>query len=197
MAVARGIRPQDTIAIDLGCGTGRNTLYLAEHGFRVYGMDIVPEMIAQLRGKAEAAGSGARVYGVCGNVCARWPTGDSILGIAIDTFCYKHVMDADERSAYRRELARTLKQGGLLLLTLASTEDGYYGLLPYRRLDTGMRVIRDPGNGIESVLYERSAIERSFADSFDVLHYAEKRKRGRMHGAEYDRATHVFVMQRR
>lgn len=42
-------------AIDLGCGTGRNTLYLAQHGFQVTGVDFASSAIAKARKKAEAA----------------------------------------------------------------------------------------------------------------------------------------------
>jgi SAM-dependent methyltransferase len=197
MALGLGVCAQEAVAIDIGCGTGRNSLYLAQQGFIVHALDMVPEMISQLREKADAAGSRSRLRAVCANVCEPWPIEGHSAAIAIDTFCYKHVMEAEGRLAYRRELARTLKPGGLFLLTLASIEDAYYGLLPFRQLDDGMRAINDPGNGIDSVLYERFAIEQSFADEFDVLRYAVKRKPGLMHGAEYLRVTHVFIARRR
>jgi len=31
--------------LDLGCGSGRHTVYLAKHGFEVYGIDIAPKGI--------------------------------------------------------------------------------------------------------------------------------------------------------
>jgi len=38
--------------LDLGCGTGRLTIPLAQDGFEVVGLDIVPEMLAHAREKA-------------------------------------------------------------------------------------------------------------------------------------------------
>jgi hypothetical protein len=90
-----------------------------------------------------------------------------------------------------------VKPGGLFLLTLASIEDGYYGSLPTQYISTGMRAIQDPANGIESVLYERAAVQEQFAPDFSVVRYVEKKKSGQMHGAEHARVTHFFVMQRR
>jgi SAM-dependent methyltransferase len=197
LTLATGINPRECVAMDLGCGTGRNSLYLAGHGFTVYAMDIVPALISELRTKAEAAGVENRLRAICGSVCEAWPVTDGVAAVAIDTFCYKHLMDSQDRAVYRRELARVLKPGGLFLLTLASIEDGYYGLLPYRSVNAGMHAIRDPANGIDSVLYARTAVEERFATNFSVIQYLEKRKPGQMHGAEYGRVTHVFVMSRR
>jgi ubiquinone/menaquinone biosynthesis C-methylase UbiE len=39
-------------ALDLGCGTGTNALYLAQHGFQVVGVDFSPKAIALARAKA-------------------------------------------------------------------------------------------------------------------------------------------------
>ena len=195
--VGAGVDLQGRIAMDLGCGTGRNSLYLAEHGFTVYAIDIVPDLISRLQRKAEAAGMGSRLLAICGSVCDPWPAPDGAVEVAIDTFCYKHLMESEDRAAYRSELARVLKPGGQFLLTLASIEDGYYGALPYRSIDSGMHAIYDPANRIESVLYDRGAVEKRFAGDFSVTQHFEKRKRGQMHGAEYNRVTYVFVMSRR
>ena len=42
--------------LDMGCGTGRHAVELAERGFRVTGVDISEGMLAEARKKAEAAG---------------------------------------------------------------------------------------------------------------------------------------------
>jgi SAM-dependent methyltransferase len=49
-------RIQPCRAIDLGCGTGSNAIYLAKHGFDVTGVDFAPSAIDQARAKAAAAG---------------------------------------------------------------------------------------------------------------------------------------------
>ena len=43
-------------AVDLGCGTGSNVVFLAERGFDVVGVDISPVAISKARVSAEAAG---------------------------------------------------------------------------------------------------------------------------------------------
>jgi SAM-dependent methyltransferase len=43
-------------ALDLGCGTGTNCLYLARHGWHATGVDFVAAPIARAEAKARAAG---------------------------------------------------------------------------------------------------------------------------------------------
>jgi SAM-dependent methyltransferase len=43
-------------ALDLGCGTGDNAIYLAQHGFDVTGIDFAPSGLAKAARKASRAG---------------------------------------------------------------------------------------------------------------------------------------------
>src|SRR5450432_1981030 len=49
--------PAATSILDLGCGTGRHALLLAEHGYRVTGVDGSPDMLIAARSQASAATS--------------------------------------------------------------------------------------------------------------------------------------------
>ena len=42
-------------AIDLGCGTGSNAIFLAQHGFDVTGIDYAASAIEKAKRKADAA----------------------------------------------------------------------------------------------------------------------------------------------
>src|SRR5438477_490689 len=41
-------------ALDIGCGTGDSSIYLAQHGWRVTGVDFVPKALDKARAKATA-----------------------------------------------------------------------------------------------------------------------------------------------
>ncbi|MDN2497438.1 methyltransferase domain-containing protein [Nocardia nova] len=43
-------------ALDLGCGTGRNSVYLAKHGWEVTGVELVAEAVARAEERARAEG---------------------------------------------------------------------------------------------------------------------------------------------
>ncbi|CAA9415809.1 hypothetical protein AVDCRST_MAG82-1096 [uncultured Rubrobacteraceae bacterium] len=52
--------------LEIACGTGRVAMPVAQQGFAVTGLDILPGMLEVARGKAEAAG-----------LPARWVEGDA------------------------------------------------------------------------------------------------------------------------
>ena len=43
--VEQGLKPTNTDVLDIGCGSGRNSRYLASRGFHVTGTDFVPEAL--------------------------------------------------------------------------------------------------------------------------------------------------------
>ena len=48
-------------ALEVGCGTGTNALWLASRGFEVLAVDISAVAIAKARAKVEAAGAGVQL----------------------------------------------------------------------------------------------------------------------------------------
>ncbi|MEV5744213.1 class I SAM-dependent methyltransferase [Microbispora rosea] len=48
-------------ALELGCGTGTNAIYLARHGWEVVAVDLVDRAIEQARERADAAGAAVRL----------------------------------------------------------------------------------------------------------------------------------------
>lgn len=58
-------------AVDLGCGTGANAVFLAEQGFESHGVDLSPVALEKARERARTAGVGDRVRFVRGDLTAR------------------------------------------------------------------------------------------------------------------------------
>lgn len=57
-------------AVDLGCGTGANVLYLAQHGFEATGIDFSAVALRAARKRAMAAGMDGRTRFVNGDLTA-------------------------------------------------------------------------------------------------------------------------------
>ncbi len=96
-------------ALDLGCGTGTNAVYLAKHGWEVVGVDFVPRAIEAARGRALEAGETPRF--VVGDVTHLRRLGvDGPFDLIVDVGCYHSVPDA-LRCAYATEVAAVARHG--------------------------------------------------------------------------------------
>jgi SAM-dependent methyltransferase len=102
-------------ALDLGCGSGTNVIYLARHGWQATGVDFVGRVVQQARQKAQAAGVTARFY--TGDVTRL----DQVNGLAesfdfvLDIGCL-HTLTNDHRGRYAAGVIKRLRPGGSYLL---------------------------------------------------------------------------------
>lgn len=100
-------------ALELGCGTGTNSVWLAEQGFDVTGLDIAP--LALERAAARAAAAGVAVRFLAADVLTPPDLGEPF-AFFFDRGCY-HVVRRENPHAYAPAVARLLAPGafGLVL----------------------------------------------------------------------------------
>jgi ubiquinone/menaquinone biosynthesis C-methylase UbiE len=101
-------------ALDIGCGTGTDSIYLATHGWEVTAVDMVSKALTAARRKATAAGVTPRF--VQGDVTR---LGDLGVGdgytLLLDFGCL-HTLPEDRRTAYVTGVSRVAAPGATLLL---------------------------------------------------------------------------------
>ncbi len=99
-------------ALDLGCGTGTTSIYLARHGFQVVGVDFLPKAIATARAKAKDAQL-AIDFHVADVTHLEFlnPPFDFVLDIG----CL-HAIDETGRTRYTENIARLTRPGSVFML---------------------------------------------------------------------------------
>ncbi len=131
-------------ALELGCGTGDASIYLAQHGWRVTAVDFVARALNRARAKARNAA--AAVNFVQADVTRLTQAGiGSDFTLIVDNGCL-HNMNDDDQDAYVREVSAVSAPDARLLIV---------AFVPGGRL--GVR-------GIES-----SEMERRFAPGWTLL----------------------------
>lgn len=100
-------------ALDLGCGTGDNAIYLAEHGWQVTAVDYVEKPLAVARAKTPAGLDITFARADVTQLSAE-PVGAGF-DLVIDSGCF-HGMSATDRDAYVREVTAVVAPGARLLL---------------------------------------------------------------------------------
>src|SRR3989475_7641797 len=101
-------------AIDLGCGTGTNAVYLANHGWSAVGVDFAARAIAKARRRVRKAGVASLCSFHVGDVTRL----DFLAGsfdLALDIGCL-HSLPVAERAAYAAGVGRLVRSGGAVLL---------------------------------------------------------------------------------
>ena len=117
--------------LELGCGTGKNTGWLAERARRVVGMDFSPGMLEVARDRVPLE----RVTLVQHDIRERWPVDDASVDLVVGNLILEHLANV---SAVFAEAARVLRPGG----TMYSCE-----LHPYRQLRGGQAHFTDEWSG--------------------------------------------------
>jgi len=95
-------------ALDLGCGPGRNAVWLAEQGYQVDALDLSPAALDW--GRERAAESGVEVNFVRTNIF-EWEVPDAAYDLVFDSGCFHH-LPPHRRLSYRSLLEQTLAPGG-------------------------------------------------------------------------------------
>ncbi|KAK3360351.1 cyclopropane-fatty-acyl-phospholipid synthase [Lasiosphaeria hispida] len=144
--------PKPWKLVDLGCGTGRNTVHLvALPDVEVIGLDLSPKMLEVARGRLEAAAPGGgfllRVFDVS-NPGDGVPQGADAV---VSTLVLEHVA----LGVYFAAAAGMLKEGGLLLVTNMHEEMGRISQAGFIDPHTGEKIRpKSYAHSIEEVVAE-------------------------------------------
>ncbi|WP_194820790.1 bifunctional 2-polyprenyl-6-hydroxyphenol methylase/3-demethylubiquinol 3-O-methyltransferase UbiG [Micromonospora sp. S-DT3-3-22] len=99
-------------ALDLGCGAGGDTIWLARHGWRVTAVDISSAAVERVRARSRQLGIDSRVTGEQHDLARSFPDGQFDLISAQ----YLHTPFALDRTRVLRTAAHALRPGGHLLI---------------------------------------------------------------------------------
>ncbi|MEU9699345.1 class I SAM-dependent methyltransferase [Streptomyces sp. NPDC047981] len=147
-------------ALDLGCGPGRNSLYLASLGFEVDAVDLSDEAIGWASQRAREAGAEVRfhhgdAFALAGSVL----TGP--YDLIYDSGCFHH-LPPHRRISYRALLDRLLAPGGHLALTCFAA-----GAMGSELPDAAFYREREPGlHG--GLAYTPESLRRIFGELTEV-----------------------------
>jgi ubiquinone/menaquinone biosynthesis C-methylase UbiE len=138
-------------ALDLGCGTGDSSIYLAQHGWKVTGIDFVPKALDKARAKAGAAGLSINFVQADVTHLSQAGIGANF-PLIVDNGCL-HNMSDNDRDAYVREVSAVAAPDARLLI-VAFLPGGRFGV-----------------RGVEP-----AEMERRFASTWTLLSTGQERE---------------------
>lgn len=161
-------------ALDVGCGSGYNTVTLALAGYEAHGCEIDPAIAEQARENAATFGVEATIA-VGSNQSLPYPDGHVDLLVAMNVIHYA-TSDADVAQAIT-EWARVLRPGGRLYMTTNHPEN--WVLAGSAPAGGRIRRIRFPGDyrdGMSMYVFDGpEQLAESFAVQFEAIRTGENR----------------------
>ncbi|HEU5379412.1 MAG TPA: class I SAM-dependent methyltransferase [Ktedonobacteraceae bacterium] len=111
-------------ALDIGCGAGRNSFYLAENGYEVTAIDFARAALDHLQKTLDERGGRDRITIQQCDLTNKLPFEDGVFDLAIDivTTCS---LNPEEMRRFERELKRILVPNGIYLSYIHSRDDRY------------------------------------------------------------------------
>lgn len=111
--------------LEYGCGTGPAACFLAERGYTVHAVDLVPDAIEVARQRASERGLSVRFD--VGDVC-RWSEPRERYDYVIDSFCLQSIVTDDDRARLLQGVRKRLRPSGRYLVSTAMySPDREYG----------------------------------------------------------------------
>jgi SAM-dependent methyltransferase len=142
-AIEQGVAKRGR-ALDIGCGTGTDALWLAAQGFDVLASDIAPLAIARASEKARAVVPAPRCRFMVHDFLAG-ELAESGFQFVFDRGCFHCFSAPGEQAEFAARVAKLLAEDGVWLSLIGSTEG------PARE-GPPRRSARDIANAIEPVL---------------------------------------------
>lgn len=146
--------------LDVGCGTGDTSVFFAEHGHRVTGIDFAKEAIRRARNKAAEQKLDAQFLVKDALTMWEW---DARFKTVIDSGLF-HVLSDEDRRRYVQGLAHILETGGqLFLMCFSNEEPGTDG--PRRVSQEELQDAFSDGWNIESIEAVRVEVNPKFKEA--------------------------------
>jgi SAM-dependent methyltransferase len=114
-----GVSFEDLHVLDLGCGTGKNSIFLAERGAVCTGLEISKTALSLARERAKA--NGLTTTFLEKSFGDPFPFEDLSFDLALDIMSSNSLTE-EERETYLKETSRVLKPGGYFFVRLLALD---------------------------------------------------------------------------
>ncbi len=153
--------------LDLGAGTGKNAIYLAERGAKVFGIELSKEAVKISKERAKTAEVSVDFRE--GSFGEAFDFTDDSFDLVLDVTS-SNSLDEKEREVYLKEAARVLKPGGYMFVR-ALCKDADKNALNLLKLSPGKEhdtyFMKDIG--LYERVFSRIDFEKLYSKDFEIL----------------------------
>lgn len=177
-------------AIDLGCGIGRNSLYLAGLGYSVTAVDFAAQALdkfsAALNGRTEQKLVTLKQLSLADPL----PFADNSFDVAIDCVTTMTLTPA-ELTRFEPELRRIVKPKGLFLSYVLASDDGFL-----EAISPGADSTTVAGSGITDFYFTEERLTNTYTN-WNILELDKISKQDHFYGRQYTRRIWWMLAEQR
>ena len=185
---------RDGVALDAGCGNGRNSIYLAEMGCKVCGVDASSVAIDFANRNASQLLIANQISFSNEVLQESWQFDDEAFDLVLDSYVLCHYSCDDFISQYISEMRRVVSDGGIVFSSFFSDQDSYYREVG-QCLDIEKQYVRDPNNGLCKRLYQVEEGKAKFSSHFEVVAEVDYRFVDTCLGREFELSIIGLILQ--
>lgn len=186
---------QGLTALDLGCGNGRNALFLADMGIKVTALDFSGVALQMLEKSIAERKCSAAIEIVNHDLYDGLPFGDASFDLVLDSYCLCHFVDREQNAHAMSECQRVLRPGGRLIKIHLDSKDAYYLERVHEKTEFG-HVSRDPVNGLQKIHCDVESYAHFFASALNLETSLNIDFIDSVRGKDYERSIFVSVMKK-
>lgn len=181
--------------LDLGCGAGRNSNYLATLGALVFGLDIARNALDEAKKRAKKLNVAVKY--IEQSIGQDWPLEDESADLILDVTS-SNSLNEEERTKYLSECDRVLQHDGVLFLR-ALCRDGdknakeLLKTCPAQEYDT----YKLKGVGIVERVFSETDLRATYGEYFKFLHLEKKVGYQRFNSQSYKRIYWLAYLQKK
>lgn len=190
-----GIDLAEIRSLDLGSGTGKNSIYLAERGSFAVGLEISAQAVKMAKERASEVGVQAeflnRSFG------EDFPFDENTFDLVVDSISSNSLNDK-EREVYIKEVARVLKSGGYMYVR-ALCKDGDKNALNLLKMSPGKEhntyVMKDIG--LVERVFSKADFIKIYEPDFEILKMDKTSNYTSFGGKSYKRNFWIAYLKRK
>ncbi|MEM4254944.1 MAG: class I SAM-dependent methyltransferase [Candidatus Norongarragalinales archaeon] len=189
--LARNSLTSELSGVEMGCGKGRNCLWLAKQGVKMTGFDFSKNAISEARKKAGKTGL-QNAFFLVHDATKKWPFDNEAFDIGIDCFASTDIDSLEGRTFARDEFKRVIKKSGFLLVYTLSTDDEFHKQMVEEYPAGERNSFRHPQTGKFEKIFDRNEIF-DFYRNFKLIEECRIEKDEVFFGKSY-RCKHFWLV---
>jgi ubiquinone/menaquinone biosynthesis C-methylase UbiE len=185
-----------TKVLDLGSGTGRNSLYFAENGANVTGLEISKTALDLAKSNFQVSKGIFDIKYIKQSIGEKYPCKDEEFDVTIDVMS-SNSLSENEREVYLSETYRVLKNGGLFFVKALCSEgdlNAKYLLKNFPGSEAGTYIM--PETGIVERVWSKEEFIKTYKEYFKILFMEKKTNYVRMNNRSYKRNYWIVYMKK-